>query len=93
LLRNITRRREVVARARVNPKALARSVAYARTGFGATLLVAPRAIHLLLGDTEGKATVQMSIRALGARDLILGLGVRATLDHEPAAAAGMEPPR
>ena len=65
---------------------LARLVASARVAFGGALLVRPETIRLLWGDREDRATVQSSIRALGARDMILGLGVHATLRVNPEAA-------
>ena len=47
--------------------------------FGGTLLLWPTMIRILWGDKEGKPTVKISIRALGARDFLLGLGVNLTV--------------
>ena len=58
---------------------VARLIGISRMIFGGTLLLWPTMIRILWGDKEGKPTVKISIRALGARDFLLGLGVNLTV--------------
>jgi hypothetical protein len=54
----------------------ARLVAAGRIGFGAALIVAPeRVTAQWLGPDSGRAGARVVSRGLGARDVVLGLGV------------------
>jgi hypothetical protein len=71
----------------VSPKAVARVFALSRVGFGAGLLVAPRAMgRPWIGATADEPGGQMALRALGVRDAILGGVVAHVLDRGPVAA-------
>ena len=53
-----------------------------RMAIGASLVLAPRLIGpLWIGDAGDRPVVKMMSRALGARDLALGLGVAVALDR------------
>ncbi len=61
---------------------MARALAVGRCAVGTSLLVAPRTIGALwLGDSAGPGGVPL-LRALGVRDLVLGLGTLDALDTE-----------
>lgn len=54
----------------------ARLVAAGRIGFGAALVLAPeRVTARWLGRDSSRASVQVASRGLGARDVVLGVGV------------------
>ncbi len=62
----------------------ARSLALGRSALGAALLVAPRLVGgpWIGFDAASGRGAQVVLRALGARDLALGFGLKASLDRE-----------
>lgn len=59
----------------MDPRQLIRLIAAGRIGFGVALLAAPeRTTTLWFGRDAGRAGTQVAVRAVGARDLALGLG-------------------
>ncbi len=68
----------------MDDRALARQLALGRIGAGAGLLVAPGLVGgIWLGrDTARGAGVRVILRALGVRDLVLGLGLKTALDRD-----------
>jgi hypothetical protein len=68
----------------VEDRDLARSFAFGRIGLGAALLVVPRLVGALWigADAAGGRGARVLLRAVGARDLALGLGLKASLDRD-----------
>jgi hypothetical protein len=67
----------------VNARLLARAIGAGRIGFGVALLVAPKRVAgPWLGSDARRAGTQVSTRALGARDLVLGAGALASGESE-----------
>jgi hypothetical protein len=67
---------------RVEARDLALINARGRMVIGAALVLAPRLIGpMWIGDAAGGPVVKMMSRALGARDLALGLGTAVALDR------------
>lgn len=61
---------------------MARALALGRCAIGTSLVVAPRTIGALwLGDSAGPGGIPL-LRALGVRDVVLGLGTLDALDTE-----------
>jgi hypothetical protein len=69
---------------RVNDRDLARGFAWGRIALGAALLVAPRLVAApWVGvRTASRPGVRVLLRALGVRDLVLGLGLKTALDRD-----------
>jgi hypothetical protein len=65
----------------VDPRELAIAHGRGRIAVGAALLVAPAAARGWIGPDAGRAGTKVFTRALGARDLALGLGVVIALDR------------
>ena len=65
-------------------RALARQLAFGRIGAGVGLLVVPGLVGgVWLGrDTASRPGVRVILRALGVRDLVLGLGLKTALDRD-----------
>jgi len=68
----------------MDDRALARQLAYGRMAAGAALLVAPGVVATAwVGrDTASRPGVHVLLRALGVRDLVLGLGLKTALDRD-----------
>jgi hypothetical protein len=67
-------------------RTVARLYGAGRVGLGATLLIAPRPLGLFwLGRAGGSPAGSVALRALGARDLVLGAISLHTLDHPEVA--------
>jgi hypothetical protein len=61
---------------------VARAIALGRCAIGASLVIAPQTVGAVwLGDSTGPGGVPL-LRALGVRDLVLGLGTLDALDTE-----------
>jgi hypothetical protein len=56
----------------MNPSTLARSIAYGRVAFGASMLVAPKLLLRTTADADGPMV--WMCRAFGIRDVVLGAG-------------------
>ena len=71
----------------MDDRSVARLIGAGRLGFGVALLAAPtRTSRVWLGPTSGEGPVQVFTRAIGARDLVLGLGLlRAAEAGDPVA--------
>jgi hypothetical protein len=66
----------------MQPRDLALSLARGRMAFGAAFVLAPGlAGRLWVGDDADRRAVKVLTRALGARDLAIGLGVAIALDR------------
>jgi hypothetical protein len=66
----------------VEPRDLALLNARGRMAIGAALLVAPRLIGpMWIGDDGNRPAVKLLARALGVRDLVVGLGTAVALDR------------
>jgi hypothetical protein len=66
----------------MEPRDLALALARGRMAFGVAFLVAPGLMRRLwIGPDGGRRPVKVIARALGARDLALGLGVVIALDR------------
>jgi hypothetical protein len=65
----------------VQARDLALSHARSRMAVGAALTVAPRLGAMWIGDEGNRPAVKVLARALGARDLVLGLGIAVALDR------------
>ena len=62
---------------------VARGIGAARAAFGVVFLAAPAlATRKWLGPTAGAGSVKVFIRAVGARDLVLGVGLLRALGSE-----------
>jgi hypothetical protein len=65
----------------MTPRAVARSLALGRIALGGALLVAPRALGATwMGTVAVRESATPVARALGARDLLLGVAALRTLD-------------
>lgn len=63
-------------------RAIARTIAVGRVAFGVGMLVAPRAVgRSWVGDDGERPGATALVRALGVRDLVLGLIALHTVDH------------
>jgi hypothetical protein len=72
----------------VNPRALARLTAAGRIAIGAGFVLSPGvSMRSWLGPEAGRPAVKLLARALGARDLVLGVGALAT-ERKAAALRG-----
>lgn len=72
--------------ARMDPRALARSIAAGRVVFGAVMLLVPNAVLGRMSSERPGPLVWMA-RAFGIRDIVLGLGALQSLsqpDPDPA---------
>jgi hypothetical protein len=65
----------------MNPRDLALSQARGRIAVGAALVLAPGLARLWIGADAQRRPVKLLTRALGVRDLALGLGVVIALDR------------
>jgi hypothetical protein len=66
----------------VNPRLGARVLAGGRVGLGIGLLVAPRGLaRAWVGRHAERPSVQALVRAIGARDAVIGMIALHTLDH------------
>jgi hypothetical protein len=76
----------------VDDRALARQFAFGRIAMGAALLVVPGLVAApwVGRETASRPGVHVLLRALGVRDLVLGLGLKTALDRD---AAGDDLPR
>ncbi len=69
------------------PRRLARIVALGRVGIGAAALVTPTVmVRPWIGDAAGTAEARLLARAMGGRDLALGLGTLRALGTDGAEA-------
>ena len=67
----------------MNPRALAAQISIARMGFGVAFMVAPEwAGGMWIGKDAKRPGTKLFIRALGARDLALGLGTLLAMRHD-----------
>lgn len=67
----------------MEPKSLARALAGGRVAIGLALFVAPAAAgRAWLGDAVDDAGGRIAVRALGARDVVLGVGTWTALDTD-----------
>ena len=68
----------------MNDRDRARSLAFGRIALGAALLVAPTSVGgpWIGFDAASGRGVRVLLRALGARDLALGFGLKASLDRD-----------
>ena len=67
----------------MDDRALARQLAWGRIAAGAALLAVPGLVGTAwIGrETAGRPGAQVLLRALGVRDLVLGLGLKTALDR------------
>ncbi len=66
----------------MSPRTVARTLAVGRIAIGGALLVAPRAFgRRWIGDAAERQETAVFARALGVRDLVLGLVALHTVDH------------
>jgi hypothetical protein len=66
----------------MSARTVARALGAGRVAFGAAMLVAPRAVgRAWVGDDGERPGATALVRALGVRDLVLGLLALHTLDH------------
>ncbi|WP_259311589.1 hypothetical protein [Capillimicrobium parvum] len=66
----------------MSPRTLARTMAIGRIAIGGALVIAPAAVaRRWIGADGDRESVQVMARALGVRDLVLGLIALHTLDH------------
>lgn len=66
----------------MSPRTVARAIGAGRVAFGVAMLVAPRAVgRAWVGDDGDRPGASALVRALGVRDLVLGLLALHTLDH------------
>lgn len=66
----------------MSPRTVARAIAAGRVAFGVGMLVAPRAVgRAWVGDDGDRPGASALVRALGVRDLVLGLIALHTVDH------------
>ena len=68
----------------MDDRALARQLAWGRIAAGAALLAVPRLVGTVWvgGETAGRPGAHVLLRALGVRDLVIGLGLKAALDRD-----------
>jgi hypothetical protein len=66
----------------MSPRTLARTMAIGRIAIGGALLVAPAAVgRRWIGADADRESVQVLGRALGVRDLVMGMIALHTVDH------------
>jgi hypothetical protein len=84
--RRRARRRTTCYARRVNTRTMAMTFAAGRVAFGAAMLLAPRKVaHGWIGDDVERPPVELLVRAVGARDLVLGGGaLLALVSGQPA---------
>ena len=69
----------------IDHRHLIRLLAMGRIGLGAAMILVPgRAMRSWLGPSSSQAPTKVAIRALGARDLALGIGTLRALDSGDA---------
>jgi hypothetical protein len=68
---------------RADARRVARWFSYARIGLGVTAVLAPTLpARPWVGDDADRPSVKLMARALGARDLALGIGAVLAMDHD-----------
>lgn len=73
----------------MSPRDMARAIGLGRIGIGVTLLALPGiAARMWIGRDGAQPAAKVLVRAVGVRDLGLGLGVVRALDREDAPARG-----
>ncbi len=73
----------------MSPRDMARAIGLGRIGIGVTLLALPgTAARMWIGRDGAQPAAKVLVRAVGVRDLGLGLGVVRALDREDAPARG-----
>jgi hypothetical protein len=68
----------------IDHRHLARLLATGRVGLGILLFVRPRAARSWIGDVVDEPGGRVAVRALAARDLVIGAGVLRALDRGEA---------
>jgi hypothetical protein len=67
----------------MDPGTAARALALSRMALGGVLLVAPRSLgRLWIGPAASRGGAHVALRALGARDVALGLGTTLARDED-----------
>lgn len=66
----------------MNPRLLAATIAAGRVAFGTALAIAPaRAARIWIGSASDVPGARVAMRATGARDIALGMGLLMALRH------------